>query len=135
MEKKVKFAKFIEPEKVEEIAREVSVPITPLLRSIGGEIFKILDEGNSTVTISVDSEPREIDRVFISEILMYDKNGVVSALKLLKKVCKCHTTINGGCEDTCPFYGGEIDGSEKCKLVDPPADWVIVDEEIWRPIR
>lgn len=134
MEKKVKFAKFIEPEKVEEIAREVSVPITPLLRSIGGEIFKILDEGSSTVTISVDSEPREIDRVFISEILMYDKSEVISALKLMKKVCKCHTTINGGCEDTCPFYG-ETDRDGNCKLLNPPSDWVIVDEEIWRPIR
>lgn len=134
MEKKVKFAKFIEPEKIEEIAREVPVPITPLLRSIGGEIFKILDEGSSTVTISVDSEPREIDRVFISEILMYDKNEVISALKLMKKVCKCHTTINGGCEDACPFYG-DADCDGNCKLLKVPSDWVIVDEEIWRPIR
>lgn len=131
MEKKVRFAKIMEPVKV--VREEGVISITPLLKTIGGKIFKILDEGRDTVTISVDSEPREIDKTFISETLEYDKNEVISALKVLKKVCKCYTTMTGVCEDTCPFYDGSRDGN--CKLLDLPSDWVIVDEEIWRPIR
>lgn len=130
MEKKVRFAKIMEP-----VAREEGViSITLLLKTIGGKIFKILDEGRDTVTISVDSELREIDKTFISEILEYDRSEVLSALKILKKVCRCHTALGGGCDDTCPFYG-EADSDKNCKLLDPPLDWVIVDEEIWRPIR
>ena len=134
MEKKVRFARFIKPEKVEEIIREGgAISTTPLLDVIGGKIFKILDEGRYTVTISIDDECQEIDKALISEIFEYDRNEVLFTLEVLKKVCRCHTTRSGDCDDTCPFYGEGRD--RNCRLLDLPSDWVIVNEEIWRPIR
>lgn len=134
MEKKVRFARFMKPEKVKEIRRlEGAIFTTPLLDVIGGKIFKILDEGRYTVTISIDDECQEIDKTLISEILEYDRSEVLSALEVLKQVCKCHTTRSGDCDDTCPFYEEACD--RNCKLLELPSDWVIVNEEIWRPIR
>lgn len=134
MEKKVRFARFMKPEEVEEIIREGgAISTTPLLDVIGGKIFKILDEGRYTVTISIDDECQEIDKAFISEILEYDRSEVLSALEVLKQVCRCHTTRSGDCDDTCPFYREDRD--RNCRLLELPLDWVIVNEEIWRPIR
>lgn len=134
MEKKIKFVRFMEPEKAEYVARKEFIPLMPFSDRIGGKIFKILDEGYDTVTISVDGELKKIDNTFINEIIEYDKNEILSALKTLRKVCRCHTTISGGCDNRCPFYG-ETENDENCKLLDVPSDWEIVDEEVWRPIR
>ena len=135
MEKKVRFARFMKLEEVEKMTcREEFIRIRPFFDRVGGKIFKILNEEDDTVIISVDDELKKIEKTFISEILEYDRSEVLSALKKKKKVCKCHTSIHGDCDDTCPFYG-EVDGNEKCKLVELPIDWTIVDEEIWRAIR
>lgn len=135
MGKRTKFIRLMAPEEAKEVLEEEGLPIPEDINKIGGKIFKVLNVNRGTATIYVDGECREIDGRLIKEVIDYDRDEVLFALRTLKRVCKCYTSPCGVCEEECPFYFYKGDEDDCCYLSEAPEEWEIVDEEIWRPVR
>lgn len=131
MGKGTKFIRLKAPEEAEKVLEEEGLPIPEDINKIGGRIFKVSKVNRGTATIYVDGECREIDGRLIKKVINYDRDEVLFALRTLKRVCRCYTSQCGACEEECPFYSYQGD----CCLSEAPADWEIVDEEVWRPVR
>lgn len=135
MEKRTKFIRLMEPEEAKKVLKEEGQPIPEDIDKIGGRIFKVFKTNRGTVTIYAYGEYREIDGLLINEVIDYDRDEVLFALRTLKRVCRCHTSPCGACEEECPFYFYKGSGDDCCYLSEAPEEWEIVDEEIWRPVR
>lgn len=131
MRKRTIFIRLTKPEEAKKALREEGLPIPEDIDKIGGRTFKVFEENDDTITIYAYGKYRDINRALINEVIYYDRDEVLSALRTLKEACDCYISCDI-CGYKCPFYSYQ---SDACLFEVLPEDEEIVDVENWRPVR